>query len=76
MPPNFETEPLMYQGISHAFCAPTEPMRFPSDDLQVDFEGEVVVVTHARDKCDLKINNQWFGSPNAAKITGLGLRIK
>ncbi len=45
MPPNYETEPLMYQGMSHAFCAPTEPMTFPTDELLVDFEGEVVVVT-------------------------------
>jgi len=45
MPPNYETEPLMYQGMSHAFCDPTGPMHYPTDELLVDFEGEVVIVT-------------------------------
>ena len=44
MPPNYETDPLMYQALSHGFCGPTEPMRFPSEELKIDFEGEVAVV--------------------------------
>ena len=45
MPPRYETEPLMYQGMSHRFLAPTEPLRVPDDALNVDFEGEIAVVT-------------------------------
>lgn len=45
MPPRYETEPLMYQGMSHRFLSPTEPLRVPDDGLNVDFEGEVVVAT-------------------------------
>ncbi|MGB1252036.1 MAG: fumarylacetoacetate hydrolase family protein, partial [Candidatus Promineifilaceae bacterium] len=45
MPPRYETEPLMYQGISSRFLSPTEPLRVPDDALNVDFEGEIVVVT-------------------------------
>ncbi len=45
MPPRYETEPLMYQGMSHAFLASNEPLRVPDDALNVDFEGEIAVVT-------------------------------
>lgn len=45
MPPNYETEPLMYQGMSHEFCPPLGQLRVPDDSLNVDFEGEIVVVT-------------------------------
>lgn len=45
MPPRYETEPLMYQGMSHRFLAPTEPLHVPDDGLNVDFEGELAVVT-------------------------------
>ncbi|MEM7331783.1 MAG: fumarylacetoacetate hydrolase family protein [Chloroflexota bacterium] len=45
MPPRYETEPLMYQGMSHQFLAPTDPLIVPDDALNVDFEGEVCVVT-------------------------------
>ncbi|MEO6273251.1 MAG: fumarylacetoacetate hydrolase family protein [Rhodoferax sp.] len=44
MPPNYKTEPLMYQGLSHAFDGPTDPMRLPSDDLEIDYEAEIAVV--------------------------------
>lgn len=45
MPPRYETEPLMYQGMSHRFLAPTEPLRVLDDALNVDFEGEIAIVT-------------------------------
>ena len=45
MPPRYETEPLMYQGMSHRFLAANESLHVPDDALNVDFEGEVVVVT-------------------------------
>ena len=44
MPPNYRTEPLMYQGVSDGFCAPGEPMRLPSEDLEIDYEAEIAVV--------------------------------
>ncbi|MEM8858519.1 MAG: fumarylacetoacetate hydrolase family protein [Chloroflexota bacterium] len=45
MPPRYETEPLMYQGMSHKYEPPLGELRVPSDSLNVDFEGEVGVVT-------------------------------
>ena len=45
MPPRYETEPLMYQGMSHRFLSPMEPLRVPDDAFNVDFEGEIAVVT-------------------------------
>jgi fumarylacetoacetate (FAA) hydrolase len=44
MPPNYQTEPLMYQAVSDAFCGPTEPMLLPSESLDIDYEAEVAVV--------------------------------
>lgn len=46
MPASFWKEPLMYQGGSDSFYAPTEdiPLAHP-DDWGVDFEGEVAVIT-------------------------------
>lgn len=44
MPANFKTEPLMYQGLSDAFCGPTEPMVFPTETLDADYEAEVAIV--------------------------------
>jgi fumarylacetoacetate (FAA) hydrolase len=44
MPPNFETEPLMYQAVSDGFIGPLDGMAFPTDDLGVDMEAEVAVV--------------------------------
>ncbi|WP_404405055.1 fumarylacetoacetate hydrolase family protein [Pelagibacterium halotolerans] len=40
-----DERPLLYQGGSDGFLAPTDPILVPSDDLAVDFEAEVVVVT-------------------------------
>jgi fumarylacetoacetate (FAA) hydrolase len=45
MPPNYETEPLMYQGMSDRFIPPIGEMQVPSEDLDIDFEAEIAVVT-------------------------------
>ncbi len=45
MPPSFWTDPLMYQGGSDAFLAPTENITFEKEEWGIDFEGEVAVVT-------------------------------
>lgn len=45
MPPRYDTEPLMYQGMSHQFLPPIGQLRVPDDQLNVDFEGEIVIVT-------------------------------
>ncbi len=45
MPESFWTDPLMYQGGSDSFLAPTEPIRMVSESFGIDFEGEVAVVT-------------------------------
>ena len=45
MPPNFDTEPLMYQGLSDHFIGPTDDMLLPSEDLGIDIEAEIAVVT-------------------------------
>ncbi|MGZ3653606.1 MAG: fumarylacetoacetate hydrolase family protein [Bdellovibrionota bacterium] len=45
MPPEFLTDPLMYQGCSDSFLAPTEPIRMPSEELGIDFESELAVIT-------------------------------
>jgi fumarylacetoacetate (FAA) hydrolase len=44
MPPNFETEPLMYQAVSDGFVGPTDDMPLPTDELGIDMEAEVAVI--------------------------------
>ncbi|MGH8396721.1 MAG: fumarylacetoacetate hydrolase family protein [Gammaproteobacteria bacterium] len=44
MPPSFLTDPLMYQAVSDAFLAPTEPIRMADEAWGIDFEAEVGVV--------------------------------
>ena len=41
----YDTTPLMYQGLSHAFRAATEDCPFPSEADGIDFEGEFGVIT-------------------------------
>lgn len=36
--------PLMYQGMSHHFCSPTEDIVFVDEEHGIDFEGEVGVI--------------------------------
>ena len=46
MPPNFWTDPLMYQGGSDVFLGPRDPIPLPKDDsLGLDLEAEIAVVT-------------------------------
>lgn len=45
MPENFWTDPLMYQGGSDKFLAPTDDILVDDLDYGVDFEAEVAVIT-------------------------------
>jgi fumarylacetoacetate (FAA) hydrolase len=45
MPPEFLTDPLMYQGCSDAFLAPMEAIRLASEEWGIDLEAEVAVIT-------------------------------
>ncbi|HET6718065.1 MAG TPA: fumarylacetoacetate hydrolase family protein [Rhodocyclaceae bacterium] len=45
LPPEFLTEPLIYQGGSDSFVGPTDPIVAASEDWGIDFEGEVGVIT-------------------------------
>ncbi|WP_374619026.1 fumarylacetoacetate hydrolase family protein [Pandoraea sp.] len=45
MPPEFWTDPLMYQGGSDDFIGPTDDIVCASEDFGIDFEAEVAVVT-------------------------------
>lgn len=44
MPPNYETDPLMYQGLSDRFDGPRDPMVAPDPSLGLDYEPEVAVI--------------------------------
>ena len=44
MPPNYKTEPLMYQGLSDRFIGPRQPMLIPDESLGLDYEAELAVV--------------------------------
>ena len=46
MPESFWTDPLMYQGGSDDFLAPTEAIRMASEEWGIDFEAEIAVVTN------------------------------
>src|SRR6202165_2036601 len=45
MPAEFWTDPLMYQGGSGGFLAPTDNIAFPDESWGIDFEAEVAVIT-------------------------------
>lgn len=45
MPPSFWTDPLMYQGGSDTFLAPTEDIVLRDTTWGLDFEGEIAVIT-------------------------------
>ncbi|MBS0387779.1 MAG: fumarylacetoacetate hydrolase family protein [Proteobacteria bacterium] len=45
MPLSFWTDPLVYQGGSDDFLGPTDEARFPSEELGIDLEAEVAVIT-------------------------------
>lgn len=44
MPKEFLTDPLMYQGCSDSFLAPTDPIVMASEEYGIDFESEVAVI--------------------------------
>ena len=44
MPASFWTDPLMYQGGSDSFLAPRESIVAASEDIGIDFEGEMAVI--------------------------------
>lgn len=44
MPPNYTTEPLMYQGLSDRFIGPRDPFCLSTDADGIDYEAEVAVV--------------------------------
>jgi len=45
MPPEFWTDPLMYQGGSDSFIGPRDPVLAGSEDWGIDLEAEVAVIT-------------------------------
>ncbi len=45
MPPEFWTDPLMYQGGSDAFIGPTDDVPLADETWGIDFEGEIAIVT-------------------------------
>jgi len=45
MPPEFWTDPLMYQGGSDDFIGPADDIVCASEDFGIDFEAEVAVIT-------------------------------
>ena len=45
MPASFWTDPLVYQGGADDFLGPTDEARFPAEDLGIDLEAEVAVIT-------------------------------
>src|SRR6202521_5044892 len=45
MPAEFWTDPLMYQGGSDGFLAPTDDIVFVDETWGIDFEAEVAVIT-------------------------------
>jgi fumarylacetoacetate (FAA) hydrolase len=45
MPQDFWTNPLMYQGGSDSFLAPTQPITGMDASYGIDFEAEVAVIT-------------------------------
>ncbi|MDQ6916852.1 MAG: fumarylacetoacetate hydrolase family protein [Pseudomonadota bacterium] len=45
MPPEFWTDPLMYQGGSDGFLGPMDDIVFADESWGIDFEAEVAVVT-------------------------------
>jgi len=45
VPESFYTDPLMYQGGSDDFLGPCDDVVCPSEDMGIDFEAEIAVVT-------------------------------
>lgn len=45
VPESFYVDPLMYQATSAGFLGPRDPVKVPSQDMGIDLEAEVIVVT-------------------------------
>ncbi len=45
MPPEFWTDPLIYQGGSDRFLGPTSPIPVVDEQYGIDFESEIAVIT-------------------------------
>ncbi|QIB76338.1 hypothetical protein G3I44_20015 [Halogeometricum borinquense] len=45
MPPSFWTDPLIYQGGSDTFLAPTDNIPLRNSKWGLDFEAEIAVIT-------------------------------
>lgn len=45
MPESFWTDPLMYQGASDTFLAPTDDIEMADEAWGIDFESEVAIIT-------------------------------
>ena len=45
LPPEFRTDPLMYQGCSDPFLGPGDPIVLADENWGIDFEAEVAVIT-------------------------------
>jgi fumarylacetoacetate (FAA) hydrolase len=45
VPQSFHTDPLMYQGVSDAMLGPCDDVVCPCEDMGIDFEAELVVIT-------------------------------
>ena len=45
LPPEFWTDPLMYQGGSDSFAGPRDPFAIRSEEWGIDLEAEVAVIT-------------------------------
>ncbi|PSW16318.1 2-keto-4-pentenoate hydratase [Photobacterium rosenbergii] len=55
MPESFWTDPLMYQGMSDGFLAPTEEIKVADEQWGIDFEGEIAIIT---DDVDMGIRTE------------------
>ena len=45
VPESFYTDPLMYQATSAGFLGPRDPVQVPHEDMGIDLEAEVLVIT-------------------------------
>ena len=45
MPPEFWTDPLLYQGGSDSFLGPCDPIPVAHENWGIDFEAEIAVIT-------------------------------
>lgn len=66
MPANYETEPLMYQGLSDSFLGPNDDAPFPHEDIEIDFEAEIGVIVD-----DVPLGTQREDAANHIKLVVL-----